>query len=1379
MTASHSISHYQPLETLAQNGQVTVYKAWDLELERCVAVKVLAETPPEQDWRALQEGTRKISSLKHPHIAEPWDVGRSSAQPFVVTEYLSGGTLKARIRQLNAEGAHLPAEDVISYSLQIGQGLVHAHRQGVHHRNLKTENVMFSETGVIKITDFVLNESPGPESPGETDLFNFGVLLYELATGELPSPPPPVPSIERFRSDLPDAFEEIISRILQPDRADCYRDIAEVVNDLKSMDKRSDATVPLPNSPALGVTQRQAATTGASLHSSFSTGRVLDGRFKIVRFLARGGMGEVFEAEDLELGEHVALKTIRPDIGIEEQALARFKQEIHLARKVTHPNVCRIYDVFHHVETSEAGAGPRDKITFLSMELLNGETLSERIRRAGPMTPNQAWPIVLQMAAALSAAHKAGVIHRDFKSSNVTLVPVGPSSGGEQDYRVVVTDFGLARSSLAGPNFFAILSGTGQLQGTPAYMAPEQVEGAEITTAADIYALGIVLYEMVTGTLPFTGESGLAVAFKRLKEAPPSPRVHVPDLETNWESSILRCLARNPTDRFPSVEHLLQAIDSEKATRLPGRSRQPRKIVSKNWPGSRRLVATVGATVLLGVLLGVLLFQNLHRPPGASGSRRSVAVLGFRNLTGEADAAWLSTALAEWLTTELGAGEKLRAIPGENVARMKVELSLPEPSSFAPDTLARIRSYLGADVVIFGSYLVLNGIPSKVRLDLRVQDSMTGDLLTTISEEGYPTELFDLVSRTGTQLRARLGVQNPDARDANLAQASLPGNLEAARSYSEALEKLRFFDALGARSLLEKTIAADPGHALAHAALATSLSMLGYGTKAREEGKRALDLSANLSREDRLLIEGRYRESALEWDQAAEVYRTLFGFFPDNLDYGLRLASAQTSAAKPKDAMATVEMLRKSPAFDANSPRIDLAEARAAGSLSDFKRQQVLAANVVAKGRTQGARLLVAGGRLLEGNALANLGQLDQARIAFEDANRMYAAAGDRWDAANSATNLAYVLAKSGDSAGAKKIYEESLTIYRELGDRAGTAAALTSMANLFRSQANLTDAKSMHEQARAIYRELGDRAGEARALNNLANVSGLEGNLPAAQKTYEQALAVFREIGDRNAAATVLGNLADLFSEKGDLPRAATFYDESMAAFRDVGNTSSVAYTLSRLGDLLLIQGDLAGARKKHEEALALRNQLGEKGTIADSQLALAQISMQEGSPVPAEAEARAAIQEFQTENRADDEASAMAVLARSLLSQDKRSEAKQAIERAEELSSKSHNGSLRLSVGITAASIRAAAGETARATSDLGEIVAEARKASLVGLELEARLALGQIEMAAGHLETSRIILAVLEREALKKGYRDISNRAAAARRSISPPKGSKTAD
>ena len=1342
------------MELIGEGGQGTVYKTWDQRLDRWVAVKTL-HSLKSKDTETWVKEVKESFSFDHPHIAALYDIGDNQGQPFVVTEYLAGGTLKAHVQSLRSVGDRLAFEDIHRYALQICDALIHAHRHRVCHRNLKTENVMFTETGVLKLTDFDLNSPAEPQAGEQFDIFCFGILLYEMATGELPFPVLReaalaadlasfhIPPLERLRTDLPEGFAPIIVRALERDH---YRDIHALARDLRMLGRQSAVESQ--------ETKVKDVSASPSTNPTLKPGRLLSGRFRIIRFIARGGMGEVYEAEDLELREHVALKTVRAELVRQDRVMQRFKREIHLARKVTHSNVCRIYDVFNHTEPPDGTGQPQAKITFLSMELLRGETLADRLQRTGPMQTAEVLPIITQMASALNAAHKAGIIHRDFKTSNVMLVP---SDDEEHGSRVVVTDFGLAHSSAAPEGLATALPGTVEVVGTPEYMAPEQLEGGEITAATDIYALGIVLYEMLTARLPFDGDSGFAVALKRLTKPAPSPRVFVPDLDGRWEQSVLRCLERNPTARFSGVTEVVQSLSGDSVV-----SAQPAAQSRRRWLGGRgRTAALVGTILLLGVLIGML---AVWFSPQQGQSRRSVAVLGFRNLTEDADTAWLSTALAEMLTTELSAGAKLRTIPGENVARMKVELSLPETGSLAPDTLTRIRNYLGADVVILGSYLVNNGNPNKVRVDFRLQDSTNGELLATISDEAYPTEILELVSRSGAALREKLGVELA-ANEAELAHASQPANTEAARFYAEGLEKLRMFDAFSAKSLLEKAVAADPRHALARSALAASWSMLGYGNKAKEEAKNAVDLAANLSRENRLLVEGRYSETALDWDQAVEVYRTLFGFFPDNLDYGLRLAAAQTSAGKPQDAIATVTMLRKLPTLDGNSPAIDLAEARAAGAMSDFKRQLTLSETAAGKGRTSGVKLLVAGARLLQGTAFANLGSLEEARAAFDDARQMYAAAGDRWDAANSAINLAYVLAKAGDMTGARNIHQESLTIYNELGDRRGTAAALVSMASLYRSQADLAGARRLHEQALAIYRELGDRVGEAKSLNNIANVLAVAGDLQGAAKMYEAALPIFRETRDRNGAATVLGNLADLAAESGDISGAAAFHEESLATFRELDNKSAVAFTLSRLADLHLIQGDLAASRKKHEEALALRTHIGEKGSVADNQVALAQIAFQEGFPARAETPAREAIEQFRAEGRTDDEASATAVLARSLLAQGKYADARASNVRAEELSAKSNNGALRLSIAITTASIQAFGGDTARATNSLNAIAAEARKFGLIALELEARLALGQIEVAAGNLDAGRSRLATVQRNAKARGYMHIANRAAEA--------------
>ena len=296
--------------------------------------------------------------------------------------------------------------------------------------------------------------------------------------------------------------------------------------------------------------------------SALTIGDLLAGRYRVLRFIGNGGMGEVYEAEDCELHERVALKTILPEVARQPESIQRFKREIQLARKVTHPNVCRIYDLVYHGTT-----------IFLTMEMLEGETLAQRLLRTGAMTTEAAFPLVAQMAAGLAAAHRAGIVHRDLKCSNVMLVPAKARDAG---VRAVIMDFGLARRNAVGDDPAGLHSTTQAITGTPAYMAPEQVEGREVTSAADIYALGIVMYEMVTGRSPFEGDTPLSIAVKRLQEPPPSPRSHQPGLDLRWERTILRCLERNPADRFADAEEITRTIEPQAPAVEP--AEQPRML---------------------------------------------------------------------------------------------------------------------------------------------------------------------------------------------------------------------------------------------------------------------------------------------------------------------------------------------------------------------------------------------------------------------------------------------------------------------------------------------------------------------------------------------------------------------------------------------------------------------------------------------------------------------------------------------------------------------------------------------------------------------------------------------------------------------------------
>lgn len=339
----------------------------------------------------------------------------------------------------------------------------------------------------------------------------------------------------------------------------------------------------------LSVASRPGLLDFAIAPEEFKPSAVIAGRFRIVRLIGRGGMGEVYQAEDLQMGGHIALKTIRPDLLNNPQSTELFKREIQLAKKVTNPNVCRIYDVGFHPSSSDP-----DARMFLTMELLEGQTLSKRLA-AGSLSTAEALPLVEQMADALGAAHRAGIVHRDFKSGNVMLASHAAGT------RAVVMDFGLARSAAQSQSAHTdVATETLGAVGTPEYMAPEQLTGGAITPATDIYAFGIVIYEMVTGSRPFQGQTPFDVAVRRLHETAPSPRQLVPDLEPRWEKAILRCLNRRPEERFQNTSEVLLALSGQRGIRE-----------TRRRPGW--LVSVAGAFAILAIAAVVLLLRSPRR----------------------------------------------------------------------------------------------------------------------------------------------------------------------------------------------------------------------------------------------------------------------------------------------------------------------------------------------------------------------------------------------------------------------------------------------------------------------------------------------------------------------------------------------------------------------------------------------------------------------------------------------------------------------------------------------------------------------------------------------------------------------------------------------
>ena len=329
----------------------------------------------------------------------------------------------------------------------------------------------------------------------------------------------------------------------------------------------------------------------------FSAGDVLEERYRIVRLVGRGGSGEVYEAEDLQKGDRVAIKTVVRERLERPQALRRFEREVDFSQRISHPNVLRIFRLFsvpvevHHGSETRTVNAP-----CMAMELLQGETLADLFERGETLTPEEAKPLVCQMASALAAAHREGIVHRDLKPDNMFLVREG------DDTRVVVTDFGVARQATQKqPERDDSITRSDVILGTPEYMAPEQLDLEKAMPASDIYTLGLVMFEMITGHHAFEADKAIERVFKRLQEPAPSPRIFLPTIDRRWETTILRCLRRDPKERFTSPLGIIRALDGEGSEFLaPERSRERKKNLM--WVLVVTAVVAVGAVMLLQVL---------------------------------------------------------------------------------------------------------------------------------------------------------------------------------------------------------------------------------------------------------------------------------------------------------------------------------------------------------------------------------------------------------------------------------------------------------------------------------------------------------------------------------------------------------------------------------------------------------------------------------------------------------------------------------------------------------------------------------------------------------------------------------------------------------
>lgn len=1066
------------------------------------------------------------------------------------------------------------------------------------------------------------------------------------------------------------------------------------------------------------------------------------GAYKIVRQLGEGGMAVVYLGErgDEQFRKRVAIKMLKPGFYTAE-IIHRFRNERQTLAALDHPNIVKLLD----------GGSTEDGLPYLVMDYVDGLPIDEYCG-LHQLPPKSRLELFLSVCSAVQYAHRNLVIHRDLKPGNILITKEGVPR---------LLDFGIAK--LLNPDFLQtpLVTRTEWRPMTLEYASPEQVRGEPVTHVSDVYSLGLLLYQLLTGRRPFDTSNRSRVKIERMicEQEPirPSEAPGCRALEGDLDTIIMKALRKEPTDRYASAEEF--AADVQRYLRgLPVKAREP----TWSYRSSRfvRRHTESFATAIVGLVLlaaiGVWFGTGKSRPTGtvATRVRPSLAVFGFKNLSGCPDEAWISTALSEMLITQMGAGEELRTIAGDTVEQTKIDLKLSDAETIPSSALDRVRERLGRGYVLVGSY------GSDVRLDARLLDTGTGQTVVADSESGFKSALPDLASRIGARFRERLGLSKISELESQGIAASAPANAEALRLYSQGLAKLRNFDALAARDLLTRAVASDPPFPLSHSALATVWRTLGHDPDARDQARQALDAAGKLPREDHLLVEARYYETIRNWPKAIETYEVLVGFFPDSVEYRLDLANAKTSGGRGKEALNDLSELARSNPQAQNDPRIDLAISQAASAIGDSKLRRDAAEQAASKANRQGARLLLARARNLECRALANLGENAKAGTVCEEARRIFEETGDRGEMARTLHSMAEVPLNQGDLATAGKLYRQSLAILREIGDQQGIGSELINLGLISVKQGDFAAGLKMYDESFRSYEQAGDKPGMAAVTGNTGNLLRAQGKLADALAHYQKALDISDEVGHRSSAGQALDAIGLALADQGHLQGASKMFQQALSTQRDIGEKVNYADTERYLGRVLMQQGDLPQARKDFDEALARQQQLGETESAAETRLAQAELACESGRPNEAEQLARAALQVFQSQNEPDAEILAGALLSGALLDQGKIVEADSTLKVPLQLAKKSSDMATRLSLMLAHARVLEARNQLTAAERNARRVLAVAPK-DLFRPRLEASLALGEIQVHQKRAEGRRRLQEVA-RTAREKGFELIARRA-----------------
>ncbi|ALN58892.1 serine/threonine-protein kinase Pkn2 [Lysobacter enzymogenes] len=938
-------------------------------------------------------------------------------------------------------------------------------------------------------------------------------------------------------------------------------------------------------------------TTATGLHAGrgLAPGSLLAGRFRIEAMLGLGGMGEVYRAFDTTLGIQVALKLLRPEMAARSDAFERFRQELLTARQVSSPRVVRIHDLFRH-----------EGQWLIGMDWIDGEALDRRLDRDGALPVDDAARIARQIAEGLAAAHARGVIHRDLKPANVLL---------DRNGDALIADFGVARS-LAGSG----LTQTGAIVGTPDYLSPEQARGEGADARSDLYALGLILHEMLSAQMPFAGGTASEVLAQRMLRTPPPVSRLRADAPAWLVRLTDRLLRPQPAHRLPDAEAVIAAIDH--------------RHVPRDWRPRRRAWIGVGVAATLAAAAAgawwlrpapVAVSAQATTPAAAPLQRLLIAPL---QAAGDDTERRYQRALAAALRQALAA----RGVAMVDDERSQQALRQLDPSGAAPPAAQQAARLARAERTL-GFALAREG--AQWRLRARLQAG-AGAAREFAAQGATPTQALDALL-DAAPLRDALAVAPASAATSattspapshRTSAASAPEPPAALESYGAGLIARDDGDLAAAVAALERATAAAPGFAAGWLALGEARNAAGDADGAYaafESGERAAsataaenavadgaakDAAANDATADGAAFRRRFaaERAILDGDAAAAAayWRERAQATGDDTYAQLALARALGAGG---DAPAAIAQLRALAARDPDDPRawfelgkFSILHGQAQPAVDDYLVRALVqykrGGNRYGEAETQNAL----------GIGYARLGQNDHALAQYRSAVELRRAVGNRRGLATSLRNLGNVLALTGRFDEAARSLGDARGLYAALDDRHGLAAVENELGLLAEERGDYPAALAAFRRALAAWQQAGDAAGTAQALNDIGFAHYQLGAYDDAQAYLVQSREAYAKLGDETGRVRTAQNLGLLAAARGQWPQARELLQSSLDAALAAQMMEEAAVARRNLGELELMQGRIGPALAQLDAAQALFAQREDARGQADVGLLRAQ---------------------------------------------------------------------------------------------------------------------------------------------------------------------------